>query len=107
MKATNMFNEMIKYVKEVGGKGPKTQSQKHYDSLHVKVVIAEDAAYWIANHVFYMADIDRSSRQVLQETTRTVDTMTMNDVQLKKIEEIVEILREGEDDSRSTGNKEF
>lgn len=106
MKATNMFADMVKYVAKLSS-GPQTQSQKHFDSMHIKVVIAQDEAYWISNNTFYVADIDPGSRQVLQETARAVDTMTMNDVQLKKIEEIVELLRKGENDSRGTGNKEF
>jgi hypothetical protein len=106
MKTTNMFADMVKYVEKLNS-GPRTQSQKHFDSLHIKVVIAHNEAYWIANNIFYVADIDTESRQVLQETARAVDTMTMDDVQLKKIEEIVELLRKGENDSRSTGNEEF
>jgi hypothetical protein len=106
MKTTNMFADMVRYVEKLNS-GPQTQSQKHFDSMHIKVIIAQDEAYWIANNVFYVADIDSESRMVLQETARAVDTMTMDDVQLKKIEEIVELLRKGEDDSRSTGNQEF
>jgi len=83
-----------------------TQTTKHNDSMHVKVVIAEDEAYWISNNKFYVADV--RDRMVIQESAREVDTMAMNDVELKKISEIVEILRkEDKNDRGSSGNKKL
>lgn len=70
-----------------------TQSTKHYDNTNIKVVIVNGKAYWIVNETFYTADV--VDGEVVQESTTTVDTMTMNDVQLKEISEIVDILREG------------
>lgn len=74
-----------------------TQSKKHYSGVHVKVVMSETEAYWIANNTFYVADVLDSV--IVQETTREVDTMVMDDVQLKKIMEIVEMLGDGNDSS--------
>jgi hypothetical protein len=83
---------------------PLTQSKKHYDSQHVRVIISETEAYWVANNKFYVAEVVNSL--IVQETTREVDTMVMDDVELKKIMKIVEMLGEG-NDSSSPGNKNF
>jgi hypothetical protein len=83
-----------------------TQTSKHHDSLHVKVVIADNEAYWISNDKFYVADV--RDKMVIQESTREVDTMAMDDVELNKISEIVELLRkEDKNDRGSSGNKKL
>lgn len=83
-----------------------SQTSNFEDSLHIKVVISNDEAYWISNNIFYVADV--RDRMVVQESARAVDTMTMDDVQLKKITEIVEILREEENnDRRGPGDKKL
>jgi hypothetical protein len=98
----HLLEDMVKLVMTK----PVTQTTKFDDSLHVKVVIADNEAYWISNNTFYVADV--RDRMVIQESARAVDTMTMDDVQLKKISEIVEILREeGQDDRRGPGDKKL
>jgi hypothetical protein len=105
------LNELIKpfqviksFVDALENKQPETQSRKHYAKQHVKVIISETEAYWVANDKFYMADVRDSL--IVQETTREVDTMAMDDVQLKKIIEIVDMLGKS-NDSRGSGNKNF
>lgn len=98
----NLIDEVMKFVTNK----MVTQATKHHDSLHVKVVIADNEAYWISNNKFYVADV--MDRMVVQESAREVDTMVMDDVQLKKISEIVEILREEDGhDSSSPGDKKL
>lgn len=97
--------EIIKdLVKALSSQQPETQSRKHNAQQHVKVIMSETEAYWIANNKFYVADV--RDNFIVQETTREVDTMVMDDVQLKKIIEIVEMLGDGNDSSGS-GNKGF
>lgn len=81
-----------------------TQSRKHYAAQHVRVIMSDTEAYWIANNRFYVADVQNNA--IVQESTREVDTMVMDDVQLKKIIEIVDMLGEN-DDSGSSGYKGF
>ena len=81
-----------------------TQSMKYHNRLHVKVIMSDSEAYWIANNTFYVADVE--NQLIVQETTREVDTMAMDDVQLKKIMEIVEMLGE-DNDSGNSGNKKI
>ena len=100
-----MLDEMISHVVN---KTKKTQAQKHNDSIHIKVVISNGEAFWIKDNVFYTARV--SDHQVDHENATVVDTMAMDDVQLKRISEIVEILREEEEnnhDSGRPGNKEI
>ena len=63
----------------------------------------DDQAYWVKDNVFYTADMDEGD--VNKNTTREVDTMTMNKVQLDKMMFIMDRLREGTfNDSGGTGN---
>jgi hypothetical protein len=63
----------------------------------------ENSAYWVKDNVFYMADL--VSGEVNPETTRVVDTMGMDSVELDKMLFIMDRLREGLDnDSGGTGN---
>jgi hypothetical protein len=81
----------------------KTQSRLHEEKTNIKVIIMEDQAYWIKDNVFYTANI--SGGNVDQDTTRVVDTMTMNKVQLDQMMFIIDRLREGIlDDSGGAGN---
>ena len=80
----------------------ETQSKLHDSRVHIKVIIMDDQAYWIKDNVFYTANMDGDS--VNKDTTRTVDTMTMDKVQLDKMMFIIDRLRERDlDDSGGTG----
>jgi hypothetical protein len=79
-----------------------TQSKKHDKGSHVRVLISQDKAYWIKNNAFYTAEVEHG--EVIKETTRQVDTMGMDSVQLKEMVFIVEQLTRGiENDSSNTG----
>ena len=79
-----------------------TQSTNYQDESYIKVVISENRAYWIKENTFYMANVVNG--MVDKETTQKVDTMSMSDVELKKMLVIVETLREsGNNDSSGTG----
>jgi hypothetical protein len=102
------LNELLKPIKAIEDlvraitKPPSpTQSRNHQASQHVRVIMSETEAYWIANNTFYVADVKDSL--IVQETTREVDTMSMDDVQLKKIIEIVEMLGDTNDSSGPRG----
>jgi len=58
----------------------------------------DNNAYWIKDNVFYMADMS-SDGMVDKDTTRIVDTMAMNKVQLDKMMFIIDRLREDTYDS--------
>lgn len=104
-------NELMKpllimrhFIGAIEGKKVETQSRKHHAKQHVKVIISETEAYWIANNKFYTADV--LNNLIVQETTREVDTMAMDEVQLNKIMEIVDMLGD-KNDSGSSGSKNF
>jgi len=81
----------------------KTQSMNHYNKHNLRVIMIENSAYWVKDNVFYMADL--VGGEVNPETTRVVDTMGMDSVELDKMLFIMDRLREGLDnDSGGTGN---
>jgi hypothetical protein len=83
-----------------------TQATKHYESTTVRVIFHEDKAYWILNNTFYEADV--VDDMVQNDTTKAVDIMGMDRVQLDKMFIIVEKLTKGlSDDSGNPGNKKF
>jgi hypothetical protein len=53
----------------------------------------DNQAYWIKDNLFYTADMSIDGN-VNKDTTRIVDTMTMNSVQLDKMMFIIDRLRE-------------
>jgi len=79
-----------------------TQSSNYQEEAYIRVVIVDGKAYWIKQNTFLSGDdVDGT---VDRESTKEVDTMSMSDVELKKMLVIVETLREGEgNDSGGTG----
>jgi len=71
----------------------KTQATEHFKKDEVRVIIIENEAYWIVEQTLYMASIVDGT--VDNDTTKKVDTMTMDDVQLEKTQFIVQKLTEG------------
>jgi hypothetical protein len=82
---------------------PPRQSSKYEDSMNIRVIFLDSQAYWIRDNTFYMADMENGV--IDKETTRTVDIMGMDEVQLKKASYIVDKLTEGiQNDYGSSGN---
>jgi hypothetical protein len=85
-------------------KKKRTQSSVYEEKTNVRVIILDGLAYWIRDNKIYEADMN--SDGIDKDSTRVVDTMSMDRVQLDKITFIVDALREGlDDDSGSSGNK--
>jgi hypothetical protein len=82
----------------------ETQSFKHRDSGMLKIFLFEGRAYWIKDQALFSADFDGQS--VDEKTTKRVDTISMNDVELKKIIFVIDQLTEseGKNDPWSSGN---
>ena len=87
------FNDRVEKILEEP-KMPKTQAMQHVDKHTLRAIVVDDNMYWIINNAFYVADIVDGN--VEENTTRLVDTMTMDKVQLDKIMFIVDKLREGD-----------
>jgi hypothetical protein len=71
----------------------KTQTSEHNKKTEVRVIIIENEAYWIVEQTLYVAQLVDGI--VDNNTTKKVDTMTMNTVQLEKTQFIVQKLTEG------------
>jgi hypothetical protein len=74
------------------------QSTKHDKNVNIRVIIMDNQAYWIKDNVFYTAELNHGI--VDKDTTKEVDTMTMNKVQLDKMIFIIDRLREEAFDDR-------
>jgi hypothetical protein len=80
-----------------------TQSRIQNLKTNIKVIIIDNSAYWIKDNTFYTAYLSVDGT-VDKNTTRTVDTMTMDSVELERMLFIMDKLREGlNNDSGSTG----
>lgn len=91
------------YLLESKNNEIKTQSKAYVEKSYVRVVIAENNAYWIKDNALFVADIEDGF--VVKESTRRVDTMSMDKVELEKTMAIVEKLREGLDEDSGTGKQ--
>lgn len=81
-----------------------TQASKHLRSSMLRIIFMDNKAYWIKDNAVYVADIIDGN--IEKDNAKVVDTYTMDDVQLKKIEFIVDKLTEGlANDSGNSGNK--
>lgn len=81
----------------------KTQARKHTSDISTRVLFLNDNAYWIKDNALYTAKL--IDGKVDNESTKPVDTMGMDKVQLDKTIFIVSKLTEGfEDDRSNTGN---
>jgi hypothetical protein len=77
------------------------QSNNYLKNAYLKVMVVSNKAYWIKDNTFYVADV--VDGEVKKETTKEVDTMSMNRVELNEMLFIVEKLREESDDYRGSG----
>lgn len=80
-----------------------TQAYKHQESKQTKVMVMNNKAYWIQEGGLHTADIVDGILD--QNSTKRVDTMAMDDVELKQIIYVIDQLNEGNQyDSRDSGN---
>ena len=88
---------------EINNASLDTQATRFYDSRHITVAFSEDKAYWIQDNALLCAEL--IDGEFDKESGKRVDTMAMNDVELKKIDFIVEQLTEAKrNDLGNTGN---
>lgn len=102
---THIF-EIVKPLLPLGALTKKivnTQSLNHEQKTSIKVIIMGNQAFWIKDNIFYVADMD--GHHIDKDTTRRVDTMAMDKVELDKMLFIMDQLRDRKiNDSGSSGN---
>ena len=69
------------------------QSTKHYNKNNLRVVIVDGEAFWVRDNVFYSAQI--TPEGIDDSTTKVVDTIGMDKVQLDKMLFIMDQLNDG------------
>jgi hypothetical protein len=101
-------NEMLKSYVPVEELFPtfkpmrKTQASNHFDSISTRILFMDGYAWWIKNNTLFSAELIEGSFD--ENSAKSVDTMTMDDVELKKTIFIVEKLTEGtRNDSGNSG----
>lgn len=93
-----VFNELFKVASPKPRKKRQTTS---HSGEEVRVIIIDNHAYWIHQQTLFTADMVHGI--VDKNTTRKVDTMTMDSVELEKTQFIVQKLTEGKQDD--SGNQ--
>lgn len=114
-KQKNIFNKtvykqsdmhkMLKifFNKEINNKKRISQSEKRKNNKNTNVVILKNKAYWVANNIFYMGDVENG--EVKQETAQPVNTSELSETDINKLLFILDTLKGGKaNDSGSAGN---
>jgi hypothetical protein len=70
----------------------ESQSLKYHKDIYIKIMVMENKAYWIRDNTLFVADV--VDGELVKETSRQVDTMSMDKVQLEKVMFVVEQLTE-------------
>lgn len=101
-----MFAPILLNIKDYRPKN--TQSYEHLDSSKVKILFTEDnQAFWINDNALLRADVDPTTGLIIEESTKKVDTMGMDKVELNEMMFIVDKLTEGKNDYWGPGNSQF
>lgn len=91
-KAVSMVSRLYS-VAENAYKNKNRQSKEFFDKMHPRILIMDGKGYWISNNAVYYASFDENGLDT--ENAIQLDTMSMNDVELKKLMFIVEQLTKG------------
>lgn len=90
----------------MGQRPMDTQSSRHFMDNSTKIVMYKSNAYWIKDNTVYSADI--LDGMIQEESTKTVDIMSMDRVQLDEMVYIIDMLTEGaNNENGSSGNQEL
>lgn len=92
---TKVFSVITAFLDMYGIRDlPPTQTSKFEDDKYIRVLVVDSQAYWIVHNTLFVAD--QVDGLIDKETTRPVDTMAMDKVQLDRTIFIVNALTEGE-----------
>lgn len=96
--------EIMAYLKP--SKPLVSQAAKHMQETSIRFLTMEGKAYWIQDSKVYVSElIDGDLSSINESSTKVVDMMALDKVELDKMVFIVETLTEGlANDSRNSGN---
>jgi hypothetical protein len=104
LRVNNRQSQVVNYLSRAGilnyymGSSPfdstplKTQATEFHDKRSLRVLIVEDRAYWIERNTLFEAEIIDGNMD--PSTTKAIDTMALDKVQLDKIIFVVDRLTE-------------
>jgi len=82
----------------------ETQARKYQKNNQLRIVFIGSDAYWIKDNSLYTAK--QEGGEIEEDTTSKVDMYAIDDVELKKMVFVVDILTKGlTDENRDSGNK--
>lgn len=88
---------LVKPLLPSGGFGfrpiKESQSLKYQKDVYIKIMVIENQAYWIKDNALFVAEMVNG--ELMKESSRQVDTMSMDKVQLERMMFVVEQLTEG------------
>lgn len=111
LRVNNRQSQVVEYLSRAGilnyymGSSPldstplKTQATDFHDKRSLRILIVEDRAYWIEHNTLYEAEIIDGNMD--PSTTKAIDTMVLDKVQLDKIIFVVDRLTERFNDEDS------
>ncbi len=90
---TKIHNLLKRYNPEKLEKKPDSQLMKHAKKNSVKVIIVDDKAYWVADNIFYTAELIENSPDFAN--AKPVDTSTMSQEEIDKMMFVLDNLKRG------------
>ena len=69
------------------------QSSQFKKAKGIRVIISDNLAYWIKDNCVYVADMVNG--YIVQDSARKLDIFALDDVELKRVEFIIDKLTEG------------
>lgn len=70
-----------------------SQADRHIRENMIKIVVVNNKAYWTANNIFYVADVDNG--EISSDTVKEIDTSEMSKSELDKMLDILDNLKDG------------
>lgn len=90
---SDMHNLLRRYVPEKMEEKPDSQLKKHARKNSIKVVVIEDRAYWVADNIFYTAELIKDSPDFAN--AEPVDTSKMSQQDVDKMMFVLDNLKRG------------
>ena len=81
-----------------------SQSEKHIKDNMIRIIVIEGKAYWVAENIFYVAEMEKGN--IISESVKQIDTSKMSKDDIDKMLFILDNLNGGgeKNDSSSSRN---
>jgi hypothetical protein len=90
---SDMHNLLKRYAPEKMEEEPDSQLKKHARKNSIKVMVIENKAYWVADNIFYSAELIKNSPDFAN--AEPVDTSKMSQQDVDKMMFVLDNLKRG------------